>query len=273
MKLNQNDMAGAETILKAAVASAPQSPDAAVALGQLYLLARQPEKAEAEVNRALRLDGRSSSALVTLAAVQVSQRRMDDAEQTYRRLAALPGKEFQSAHALFLYRTGKRDLALTEFVKLARDAPGDRTRRGQLLAAYLAMGKVAEAQSLLGSVLKKNPRDKDALLQRAELSLRRGESQKAEDDLKEVLRFEPGYARAHFVLAEVLRSRGMMQMERRELSEAVRLDPGMISARLALSRNLRASNEPKTALDVLAQTPEEQRGLLGVVTERSWALF
>ena len=56
IKLSQKDTAGAEEVLKRAVASAPQSSPAALALGEFYRLIRQPEKAEAEIRRAIQLD-------------------------------------------------------------------------------------------------------------------------------------------------------------------------------------------------------------------------
>jgi hypothetical protein len=49
---------------------------------------------------------------MALAAIQVAGNRMDEAEQTYRQAATVPGAEFKPVHALFLYRTGKRDAAL-----------------------------------------------------------------------------------------------------------------------------------------------------------------
>jgi cellulose synthase operon protein C len=45
LKLGQKDLAAAEQVLKQAVASAPQSAAAELALGQLYMLANQPAKA------------------------------------------------------------------------------------------------------------------------------------------------------------------------------------------------------------------------------------
>ena len=86
-----------EEVLRQAAASAPKSPDAAVALGELYLLANQPDRAEPEFRRALALDARSGVALMGLAAIQIAGKRMDQAEQTLRQVSALPGKEYRVA--------------------------------------------------------------------------------------------------------------------------------------------------------------------------------
>ncbi len=272
IKLNQRDWAGAEEVLTTAVAAAPQSPQAALALGQLYKILKQPEKAETEIKRALRLQANYGPALLALGAIQIAGHRMNEAEQTYQRLDALPGKEFKGYHALLLFQMGKRDAALAELAKLARLDPNDLTARTRLFAALVLMGKTPEARDLVAAALRKNPRDTDALLQRAELALKTGNAQQAEEDLRQVLNFEADSAQAHFELAQVYRSRGLKEPERQELNQALHLDPEMLPARLALARNFLLSTKPKSALEILDQAPETQRTTLEVITERNWAL-
>lgn len=273
MKLAARDLAGAEQVLQKAVASAPRSPLAVLALGQYYWLVKRLDKAETEIRTALALDPNSGAALAGLAAIQIAGHRMDEAEQTYKRLAALPGNQYKHLHAVFLFQTGKQDLALAEFQKLARQDPSDSSAQNRLLAAYVAMGKMAEAQQLLSSALKKNPKDTDALFQRAELSLKNGNAQAAGADLKRVLQFKPDSAQAHFALAEVYRLEGQLRNERQELTEALRLNPSLLASRLALVRNFFVANEPKAALETLDQAPGQQKRTLAVVLERNWALF
>lgn len=273
MKLSARDLAGAEDVLRKAVASAPQSPEAELALAQVYLLSRKPDKAEAEIRKAIQLDPRNGPALAGLGAMQVAGHRMDEAEETYKRLSALPAKQYRHLHAVFLFQNGKQDAALAEFVRLAKEDPSDRTARSRLLAAYVSMGKTAEAQQLLTDALKKNDKDTDALFERAEVSLRSGNSHGAETDLKQVLHFKPDSAQAHFALSEVFRLEGAGATQRQELNEALRYNAAMLPARLALARSFIASNEAPAALDILNQTPAQQRALLAVVTERNWALF
>ena len=272
VKLSRHDLAGAQMVLQQAVTSAPQSPQAALALGQLYWISKQPEKAEALMARVLQLDSRNGPALLGLATIQVSGHRTEEAEQTFQRLSTLPDKEYKPLHAQFLFQTGKRDAALTEFVKLAKEDPSDRTARSRLLSVYVAMGKMPEAEHLLAAALKENPKDSDALFQRAELYLKSGNVAGAKDDLRQVLHFQTDSAQAHYALAEVYRAEGSLQ-SRQEFDEALRLNPGMLPARLALARSFTASNEPKSALQILDATPETQKNVLGVITERNWALF
>ena len=273
LKLSQKDTNGAEDVLKKAVASAPQSSLAELALGQFYLLLQAPEKAEPEVRKAIQLDERNGSALMALASIQTGRNRLDEAEQTYRQLAALPGKEYKPLHALFLYWKGQRDGALAEFENLAKEDPNDRMARSRLLAAYVDLGKMSEAQNLLAAALKRNAKDTDALFQRSVLSLRAGTTAEAEKDLQQVLHFQPNFAEAHRALAGVYKAEGRVRNERQELNEALRLNPGMLSARLALARNFRNASEAKSAVQLLDQAPQAQKGMLGVLVERNWALL
>ena len=273
LKLSRKDLAGAEQVLQQAVTSAPESSPAELALGQLYMLASEPSKAETALRKAIQLDSKNGAALTGLAAVQVAGKRMEEAEQTYRQLALLPNPEFKPLHALFLYRLGKRDAALAEFEKLAQEDPDDRAARSRLFAAYQALGKNQAAQGLLAAALKKNPKDTDALFERAGLSMRAGNIVSAERDLKEVLRFTPDFAQAHVAMAAVYQAQNLKMSVRQELNEALRINPALLQARLELARNFTRANEARSALDLLSRTPPNQKGMLAVVDERNWALL
>ena len=273
LKLSRHDLNGAELVLKQAGASAPQSSPAALALAQLYMLLGRREKAEAGMRTALQLDPKNAGALLGLATIQVDAKRMDEAERTYRQLAALPEKKYKPLHAIFLYRAGKRDAALAEFEKLAKDDPGDRAARDRLVALSLEMNKTAEAQRVLAAALKRNPKDTDALLQRSVLYMKAGKAAEARTDLMTVLHFEPNSAEAHFALAGVYKAENLPKIENQELQEALRLNPELLPARLALAKNLLGAKDAKSALDVTNGAPGAQRNALPLAIERNWALL
>ncbi len=273
VKVSQKDISGAIEVLEKAVASDSQSAAAALALGQLYAVAAQPEKAESEIRRSLQLDPTSPSALMSLASLQASSKRLDEADQTYQKLAALPDKKFRPIHALFLFQIGKREAALAELKQILKSDPADRASRSRVVAAYVDMGNLTEAQNLLTAALKSNSNDADALFQQSVLYVKSGKLTEAKADLEQVLQLHPDWAQAHFALSEVYRLRGLTMNQRQELSEAVRLQPTLVVARLALAKNLNDSNGAKSALDLLNHTPEAQKGLLPVIVERNWALL
>lgn len=273
VKLAQKDWAAAERILRQAVASAPRSSAAELALGQLHMVANEPAKAEADLRKALQLDSKNGAALMGLAAIQAAGNRMPEAERTYQELAALPDPEFKPLHALFVYKQGKLDLALKEFQKLSSGDPNDRAARSRLFTAYVAMGKEQAARDLLAAALKKNPKDTDALFERAGLSLRAGNVVEAQRDLKEVLRDKPDFAQGRLAMAAVYQAENLKISARQELSEALRIDPALLQARLLLARSFTLARQPKSALDLLNSAPANQKNTLAAVTERNWALL
>ncbi len=273
LKLGQKDLAGAEQVLKQAVAGAPKSSLAELALAQLYLVTNQVPKAEVELRSAIRLDSKSGTALMGLAAIQTAGKRMAEAEQTYRQIAALPGAQYKPDHALFLYNHGKREAALAELEKLSKDDPNDRAARSRLFTAYVALGKNQAAEHLVTAALKANPKDADALFQRGGLFLRSGKVEDARKDLQDILRFRPDFAEAHSAMAEVDKAAGLPRSERQELVEALRINPALFQARLMLARNFIQANESKSALDLLNSASPAQKSTLAFVIERNWALL
>ena len=272
LKLGQNDLHGAEEVLKKAEASAPKSPDAAVALGELYVMAGQLDHAEPEFRKALALDAKTGVALMGLAAIQLAGKRMEEAEETLRQVSTFPGKQYKPQHAVFLYRSGKRDEALKEFEGLAKADPEDRAARTRVVSVYIAMGKFPQAESLLAEVLKKNPRDTDALLQESQMYLLRGKAAEAQSDLEKVLHFTPNSAQAHLALAEVHKLQGMTLSARQELGEALRLDKNLLAARVELAKSYVVS-EPKSALQVVDDAPKQQKQMPAIIVQRNWALM
>jgi len=241
------------------------------ALGQLHLLAGQPEKSEGEIKKALELDPENADALVSLAAIQSTGKRMDEVEQTYERLSALPGRTYRSLHALFVFKMGKTDAAVAELEKLVKSDPDDRTVRSRLVAVYFELNKLGAAENLLNAVLKHNPKDSDALLQRSVLYMKLGKAGGAQNDLNTMLQLNPDSGEAHLGLAAVDRANGLKRSEEQELNEALRLNPALLQARLTLARNFLLTNQRKYALDLLKQTPESQKRTAGVIIELNWA--
>jgi tetratricopeptide (TPR) repeat protein len=273
MKLRQKDLDGAEAVLQKAAVAEPKSPLPLLALGQLYLILHRAEKAESAYRGALQLDPNSGPALLAIAALQLAVNHQDQAEQSLRQLASLPDTKYAHVHSVYLYQTGKREAALAEFEKLAKNHPDDRDARTRLLHAYLGMNKGPQAENLLAAALKKNPKDIDALLQRSSLYLQSGKLRDAQQDVNQVLHFVPNAIPAHLALAAIYRAQGLPLRERQELSEALRLNPALSEGRLLLAANFLARNDPATGLSLLDEAPNPQKSTLLWNLERNRLLF
>ncbi|HUP04313.1 MAG TPA: tetratricopeptide repeat protein [Bryobacteraceae bacterium] len=272
-RLARKDIAGAEEALKQAVAQAPNSAAPSVALGGFYLTTNKTAEAEQQFRHALQIEPKNGQALLALASMQVRAGQTDQAEQTYRQISALPDKQYKPVHALYLFETGKREQALAEFQKLAKDDPSDRALRTDLVRTYLSLNRVGDAENVLTAALKSNALDADALLQRARIYLNAGKLTEAQNDLNQVLHFRANSAEAHYLLAKVQQAHGDSSIQRQELGEALRLDPKYLYARVEQAQALLANNGAQSALELLDQTPNEQKGAVPIIVERNWALL
>lgn len=271
LKLRKQDLRGAEDVLKKAVSNAPQSAAAALALGQLYVVAQKTDQAEEEFHRALQLEPTNASALLSLGSLEIAAGKMEEAERTYERLASLPEKEFRPLHAILMFQEGKRDRALEEFIKLAKESPHDRDARSRLVGIYLAMDRTPEAAAILDEALHRNPKDADALLQRSQIYLWAKRFPEAQRDISEALQFKPDLALAHFELANIERAQGQMQHARQEFGEALHRAPDFLPARLALARSLLGARAARSAADILDQAPAQQKTDPSLIIETNWA--
>lgn len=271
LRMLQKDFAGAEEVLKQLAAQNPSVVAARVALAEFYVSGRMWAPAEQAYRQALGMNSKDAAALIGLAGLLQRAGKAEESGKLYQRASLLPIPE-NTVYGAFLLRTGKRDLAVREFERLAKAEPANRAVRSRLIAAYLAAGRSSDATRVLRSALQKNPKDIDALLERARLQLSGGKYTDAQTDANAVLQINPNSIEAHKLLAEVYRDQGHSLLERQELSEVVRLSPGDMAPREQLVNLLRGARAYKSALEVVDQTPARDRGTLRWIVQRNWVL-
>jgi len=272
-KLQQKDLNGAENVLKKACEDFPKSTDAVVILGRFYAGQNRSAEAEQQFQKALAMDPTHAAALLNLAMLQYKLGRKPDAEQNFKRLSASANKNYNAVYGNFLFQENRQNEAITEFERLATQDPDNRTARSRLVAAYEVMNRVPDAQKILNDVLKKNPKDMDALLQRGELFVADRKYPQAESDLNVVLHMNADAPEVHYALAKLHQARGAAPRQRQELTEALRLNPFLLQARLELAGSLIGDNAAQAALDALEAAPAEQKNLVAVLEQRNWAFL
>jgi tetratricopeptide (TPR) repeat protein len=272
-RLAHRDVQGAEAVLQQAVAQNPKSADPVFYLGEFYLALSKTTEAEQQFRRALTLDPKYGPALLQLGAMQARAGQNDQAEQTFKQLSAIGENRYKPAYALFLFQSGKREAAVTEFEKLAKEDPSDREARTRLVKAYLAVNRAADAEKILTAALKKNSKDVDALLQRSRLYLAAGKYTETQQDLNQVLRVRPTSGEGHYMMSRLHLAKGAAENRKQELGEALKVEPGFLAARIELAQILLGSNAAKTAIQVLDEAPAQQKNSLPVVVQRNWALL
>ena len=272
-KLLQQDAKGAEEVLLKAVQSAPKSEDAAIYLGLFYIGMHRPAEAEQQFRHVLQMNPKNASALFDLAKLQGQLGRKAEAEQNLKALSLLPEGQLNAGYAMFLFEEGRRDEAIREFERLAKASPDDRLARTRLVTAYRATGRVPDAEKVLAAALKKNRKDLDALLQRAELLTAAGKYNEAQMELNQVLKLRPTSPELHYTIAKLHQQSGKKLTYRQELSEALKLNPSFLVARLDLAESLLRDGATVSALDTLNEAPDSQKQLPAVLAQRNWALW
>ena len=272
LKILKQDFAGAEAVLKNAVQASSSAVEAMVALGDFYVARNNLEQAEKLFRQASEADPHNGSPLFELAMVEYRAGQKAEAEELFKRVAAFPSPAYRSVHAIFLLKEGRPEEGIAELERVVRDSPQDRNLRTQLVAAYWTAHRTADVERVVSATLKKNPKDFDALLQRAELYLVQQKFTQAQQDLNEVLYYRPESAPVHYIMAKLNQARGADVTYRKELNDALRLGPGLLQARLELAQNLIATGGAASALKILDETPASQKNLLAVLIQRNWAL-
>ena len=272
-KLARGDVKGAEEVLKKAHQQAPASVNAVVLLGRLYMAQNRMPEAEQQLRQALTMDSKDSAALFNLAVVQLRTGRPKEAEDTLRTLSRLPEPTTKSALAIYFFQNGRKDEALKEFERLAKEDPDDRMARTRLVVAYDAVGRRPDAEKLLGAALKKNRKDQEALLQSSEILLAQGKFGEAEADLNQVLHFQPASPEVHYILGKLYQARGETLRFQQELTKALELNPFATQVRLELAHALSQARTAQAALDILDAEPTSEKDSLTFLAARNWALW
>ena len=270
-RLWQKDAKGAEQVLVKASTDLPRSADAQTLLAHFYVEQKRFGDAESRLWKALELQPDNAGALMLLGRIQLAGGKKAEAGQTFRRLAALPGS--RSVYAIFLFGEGQRDESIREFERLVKEYPEDRSIRSQLIVAYRAANRKQDAARILEEALKKNSKDGEALLQRAEILLEGGNHVDAEHDVNQLLKLRPTAPEGHYVLAKIHRARGANLMYRQELGEALRLNPMLETVRAELAKDLTGNKGAQAALDLLNAAPPEQKQSPILQIQRNWAYW
>jgi len=288
LKLLAGDLAGAEEVLRQAVAQASAKATASnaagsngagsntmpqTALGDFYVTTGRPALARPLFEEVLRRDAQNGLAMLGLASVELQAGHIPQAEALYRRVSALPQDDYKPVYGLYLFQSGRRAEAIPVFRQLAHDHPNDRGARSRLVLAYLATAQYGEAEKVLAEALARSPKDVDALLGRSALRLSMGRAAEAQMDLAQVLRNQPDSAEAHFFLARAHRMLNAPLTQRQELAEALRLNPQMLAARLELAESLVTSHLAEKALQLMDEAPAGQHGEPAWIVQRNWALM
>jgi cellulose synthase operon protein C len=207
------------------------------------------DAAEAVLRASARAQPNDSQRTLVLLEFLSSRRGLDVAEQAFLAAIADKPKEASLRLGLFnLYRAANRAAdarrVLREIIETqSKEAPGGLTARNHLAADHLARGQVTPARALIAEVLAVSPRDGDALVMRARLSLADGDARSAVSDLRAAVKDQPGSPEVVGLLAQAHRRAGEPQLAREVLADAVKFKPDNPELRLLLAADMADAKE------------------------------
>jgi tetratricopeptide (TPR) repeat protein len=234
--LHDKNVDAAEDALRGAVARAPNSAEAKLVLASMLASHRSYEVGEAELRRMSAASPDDYELRLGLGQFYASRNKMPQAEAVYRQVIKDDG-------------TG----------------PSGLTARDRLASAYLSSNQLDAAAPLITEVLKKNPRDYDALFARGSLSLSRGNADAAIADFRAVQRDHPTSVLLQRALARAYLQNDDPTLAEETLRAALQSSPTDADARLELAQLLSRTGRLDAALPMLERLASEQAANLPVL--------
>lgn len=262
MELVAGNRGEAEAAFKRAVATDPKSMNAYLALGRFYAATGRTAEAEANFRQALTIEPANLLANRILATFYLATNRMPDAEALLKNLvkaSPLPEAQFGLANFYMFQRRLPEARAL--LVTLAENEASRSPAELRLAVIDYGEGHRDEAAKRLDTLLARDSRNVDALVQRARWQLLAGENKAALESVTAALAIEPSNLQALYVAGGAHAVTGNLEQAVKSFEEVLRLNPRALSARVQLAKTHLQAGRPAAAVpfaqDVITVQPDD----------------
>lgn len=157
-------------------------------------------------------------------------------------------------------RLNNLSAAFPEYVRAADALPDDRKAQVKATQVLLVAGRFEDAKARVAALLKKNPKDVEALLLHANAMAALRDPASAIAQIEEALKVSPDSSRAFVYLGAVRMQSGEAKEAEAAFRKAIALDPASIDAKLALANFLWAAERAPEAeaiiKEALAKEPQ-----------------
>jgi tetratricopeptide (TPR) repeat protein len=247
------DMTKAEELLRKAISVKYDSAVAHTELGRFLIQNNRKEEGEAELKKAVEVGPTDRQARFILASYYYVNKQMDKAEEAYKALAELDKSKPQGAVVLadFYSGTHRYDEAIKIYQDVLAKSPDYMEGRYRLGEIYLMRGDTTNAMAQVAEALKKDPKDRQALLLRARVRSVGGQAdglKQAIEDLNEVLKQDPNSRPGLYFMAQAQFSLGQMDQARTFAADLERAYPDYLPAKLMQVQMNVAASDAKTAI-------------------------
>lgn len=265
-----NDKTKAEETFRRAISVNNNSGLAHTEYGKYLVQLGRPAEAEAEMTKAVEVEPTNRASRFVLASFYLVNKQLDKAEVAYKALAALDGDK-PEGHAVladFYSSINRLDEAISIYRELVAKSPDYTQGRYRLGEIMLMRGDTQGAIAQIDEILKKDQKDRQALLLRARVRAQTGQSNDllaAVEDLKEVLVQEPNSRPGLYFMAQANFNLGNMDQARAFAGDLERNYPDYLPAKLIQVQISLALGDAKAAqrlstelLDRLGQTAPDR---------------
>ena len=247
----------AEAFLKA-VALAPQSIDARLALANFQWASNDVAAAEATLHAALGLDRNNAAAHRTLALLYLSTSRAPLAEPHFKALATdARGKLALTDYYMGLGRTADA-LALIDGLEKSTEAADVQAARLRRASLAFGTGKKDEAHRILNQIITERPREAEPRVAKARMLLAESKAADALKLAREAVRADGTLPSAHYTVGLAAMADGRPDDAEKAFEEVIRLSPRAAGAQLQLSRLRLARGETAGALTAARDAAQER---------------
>jgi len=274
----------AEELLKKAISVNGNSPLAHAEYGKFLVQSNRMAEAEAELTKAVEVGPKDVNAHLLLASFYLVNKQLDKAENAYKALVGLDSKpESQLVLADFYWMVNRGDEAVKIYQDVLTKSPDFVQGRYRLAEMLLMRGDVQGASTQVDELLKKDKRDRQALVLRARMQIQKQQPDSlkaAIEDLKDVLQQEPTSRAGLYYMAQANLNLGLMDQARAFASDLERNYPDYLPAKLMQVQINLASGDPKNvtslASDLLSRlskaAPDRDQSpqLLSELTEKAY---
>jgi len=249
------------------------SAEAATLQAEVSFSMHDFDDTDAQLSRALGLKHDYFPALSLRLRRELMGRDLIAAEQTTQEMSKSPEKQTWGAYARLLFAEHKIDQGIAEYNRVLQQHGDDSELRNDYTGLLLTSHRDKEAAAIIEGTLRKDPKDKAALLGRAIVEIDAGKLDEAAKDVKTLRDMKAISGQLNYQESRIFAARGQTVRQGDLLVEALRYAPRLLQARLELANLLLESGQGKTALATLDQAAPGEKQTPNFIYVRTMALI